>query len=122
MSELIRLDDHRWQLNFERPTIEPYNIPVIRKLKQRVWILIWYNYLTQLVSLTKKSRSIINKENIRRNNLPHNIEFHIGKMDANEKGTLSKEISLIMKEISNSSLKEQLFYLRSKILASINNN
>ncbi|EKE29364.1 MAG: hypothetical protein ACD_2C00184G0001 [uncultured bacterium (gcode 4)] len=122
MANVFRLDDHRWQLEFELPWVQPEDIPVIKSIKERFWFLMWYEYLKRYVSVSEMWKNMISKDCIKQNELPYHIQVHLEKLEDSEKRELSAEISRIMKETKYPRLKEQLFYLRTKILSSIKNN
>ncbi len=101
------------------PTQEEYDLPEFQRLKNRVWAIIWYNYIKELIKVAASWKNIINRLHIDSDNLPYNIVAHLKKVSEEEKKTLWKDLFEASKESKLKFIKEQLFFLRVKILQTI---
>lgn len=116
MGKLIHLEDIRPQLDFERPIINPSDIPLIRQYRNRVGEVVGIDYLKWIIKAAKNWRNILSKENIDAKTLPYHLRFHLDKTSAGEKTELVWEINNILKTIRRSKLRIQLFHLRTILI------
>lgn len=116
MGKLIHLEDTRPQLDFERPIINPSDIPKIRQYRERVGEVMWIDYLRWIIDAAKNWRNILSKENLDNNTLPYHLRFHFKKTKREEKIELVWEIGKIIKNIKRPALRIQLFHLRTILI------
>lgn len=120
MGDVIDLDSRRTHDDIPYlPIIESQDIPIIECMKSRIGTIAWFEYLLEMVSMSKKWKNIIHKSNISTNSLPYNISIQLDKITTDQKRQLGAEISNAMKSQKDVFIKEQLFYLRTKILQTI---
>ena len=116
MWEVIDLESNFRRPDFMLPVVAPEDEKIINELKKRVSLILWYRYIEEMIFLCKKWKRLVTDENIIKWNLPFNLEVHLSKTTNNERLRLLKTISDSLKDDIPKKSKEQLFYLRSKIL------
>lgn len=102
------------------PFQEPEDMPIFNKIKSRVWVIVWYIYIQDLVKVAIWWKNIINRLHINSDNIPYNIVAHLKQTTIEERKKLWSEISEALKKAKKTFIKEQLFFLRTKILQTLN--
>lgn len=116
MGELTHLEDIRPQLDFERPIINPSDMPLIRQFRERFGEVVWIDYLKWIIKAAKNGRNILSEENIQKYELPYHLRFHLNKTNAEWKIELVWEINNILKTTRKAKLRIQLFHLRTILI------
>lgn len=121
MAQIIYLEGYQSPLWQELSFIEPQNKHIVSKIKQSFGKIVWFEYMQIIISVAQKWKNIIWKDNIENENLPFHISHHLWLVtNDRERDELVKLIWNILKTQIKKDLKEQLFYLRTRILQTNN--
>lgn len=116
MWKIVELSNYQDPGYQELPIMKDFDIPVVNRLKKKVWTIIWASYIEEIINMMVKWVFNLKKENLEQNILPYNIVVHLEKTNQEERLKLASLISDNLKRNKSIKNKKQLLFLRNKLL------